>query len=263
MSTSLPLPFPVAEPRIRFLVGGVQKGGTSALAAYLSLHPEISLPIGKEAHVFDSPEFDDRWLPAEVDAWSADKWEPSHESRMVGDATPLTIAHPHMVSRVARYNPAMRWIVLLRDPVERAISHYHMIRAWGHEHRSLFGAVLAEPVRLWRGSGDWSMDSPARFHSYVARGRYARQLTVLLDQFPRRQVLLLRSIDLALQPAATATAALAFLGLQPFDDPPSFGRVFEGRYQAPPWWSPGRALLKFRLRGEKAALRRQFGIDLG
>ena len=48
-----------AEPLVRFLVGGVQKAGTSALAQYLGLHPRLRLPTGKEAHVFDAPDFDD------------------------------------------------------------------------------------------------------------------------------------------------------------------------------------------------------------
>ena len=46
-------------PRVRFLIGGVQKAGTTALASYLATHPGLRLPAGKEAHVFDAPDFDD------------------------------------------------------------------------------------------------------------------------------------------------------------------------------------------------------------
>ena len=56
------------EPRIAFVVGGVQKAGTSALAQYLRASPGLRLPTDKEAHVFDAPDFDEAWSAAEVDA---------------------------------------------------------------------------------------------------------------------------------------------------------------------------------------------------
>lgn len=251
-----------SSPRIAFIVGGVQKGGTTALARYLAAHPGVDLPAGKEAHVFDDPGYLDAWTAAEVDARFAGQWDAPAGDRLRGDATPITIAHERLVLRVARYNPAMRWIVLLRDPVQRAVSHYHMVRGWGGEPRSLFWAVLSEPWRLRRDADALAHGSPARYWSYVSRGRYARQLDLLFRHFPREQVLLLRSRDLAEHPAQSMGRVLGFLGLPPFPQPPSFAPVFEGRYRPLPWWSPGGWLLRLRLAGEKAALRRRHGIDL-
>ena len=54
-------------PRVRFVVGGVQKGGTTALASFLGRCPQVVLPAGKEAHVFDAPDFDEGWDVAAVD----------------------------------------------------------------------------------------------------------------------------------------------------------------------------------------------------
>ena len=51
----------VPAPRVRFVIGGVQKVGTTALATFLGAHPGVALPDGKEAHLFDAPEFDDAW----------------------------------------------------------------------------------------------------------------------------------------------------------------------------------------------------------
>ena len=110
------------EPRIRFLLGGVQKAGTSALARYLSTHPRLRLPIDKEAHVFDAPDFDEGWTPEQVDRRYADRFDDAGAGAIHGDATPFYVMHPRVVARIARYNPGMRWIVLLRDPVERARS---------------------------------------------------------------------------------------------------------------------------------------------
>lgn len=252
----------VVPPRIAFIIGGVQKGGTTALASYLAAHPGVELPAGKEAHVFDDPAYDDGWTAAEVDARFAAHWSEPPAGRVCGDATPITMAHARLVQRAARYNPAMRWIVLLRDPVERAVSHYHMIRGWGAEPHSLFRAILAEPFRLRRDADAWAPGSPARYWSYVARGRYARQLDHLFRHFSREQVLLLRSRDLAARPAETMALVLAFLGLPPYPRPPTFAPQFQGGYPPLPWWSPGGCLLRLRLAGEKRALRRRHGIDL-
>ena len=250
------------EPRIGFLIGGVQKAGTSALARYLSAHPGIALAARKEAHVFDAPDFDDGWTSQQVDARFAARLGPVGAARLLGDATPLTVFHPTLVARVARYNPAMRWVLLLRDPVERAISHYFMERARGAEPRTLLGAVLAEPARLRAHQHDFAAGSPLRKWSYVARGRYARQLDSVLTHFPRQQLLLLRSQDLAADPHATTSRVLGFLGLPGLDAVAALGRVFEGNYRAPGPLSPGRLLLRWRLRGEVAALKARHAIDL-
>lgn len=253
----------MAEPRLRFLIGGVQKGGTTALAEYLAAHAAIQLPARKEAHVFDAPDFDDGWSVADIDRRFDEALGPSREGVLCGDATPITVFHPTLVARVARYNPGMRWIVLLRDPVDRAISHYFMERARGNEPFGLLRAVLAERRRCRGHEDDWSFGSPLRTWTYAARGRYAAQLRTLHAAFPSDQLLLLRSRDLAADPAATVARALAFLGLPPMPVDAAFPRVFEGRYAPPPPWSPGRLALRWILRHERARLRDGFGVDLG
>lgn len=250
------------EPRVGFLIGGVQKGGTTALARYLCLHPGIALPECKEAHVFDAPDFDESWTPVKVDARFAPHFAGVTEGRLCGDATPLTMFHPTLVARVARYNPTMRWVLLLRDPVERAISHYFMEHSRGTEPRSLLMALMAEPWRLRGHRDDWANDSPLRAWSYVARGRYVRQLDTLFAQFPRGQVLLLRSQDLATATDAILGTVVDFLGLPPMPRPLDLPRVFEGGYPPPPRLSPTRLFLHAALRGEVEALRDKYGVDL-
>ena len=273
------------EPAIRFLIGGVQKCGTTALAAALARHPGLSLPDrkpgqppgsvpvawAKEAHVFDGPDFDEAWTPADIDREFALRFSSFGDGRLQGDATPLSVYHPRVVERVARYHPAMRWIVLLRDPVERAISHYFMERARGNERRSLLRAVLAEPARLRGSFASFSREAAWRRASYVDRGRYHRQLAVLLARFPRDQVLLLRSRDLSEAPDAVLPRVFAFLGVDANAvadggpegrGQPPVERVFEGDYRSPGALSPGRLLLGWRLRGEVDALRDAYGVDL-
>ena len=219
----------MAKPRVTFLIGGVQKGGTTALASFLARHPMLELPAKKEAHVFDSPEFDNNWSPEQVDQRYDGCFQRS-EGVLHGDATPIYLFHPILVRRIAAYNPRMKWIVILRHPVERALSQYHMERSRGLETWPLLPALLLERWRLRGHENDFSPDSPLRLHSYCARSDYARQLNVLFSHFPERQVLLLRNEQLALQPDETLEKVCQFLGVESMATDLEYPRVFENNY---------------------------------
>jgi hypothetical protein len=222
----------MSTPLVRFVIGGAQKGGTTALATFLGRHPGVSLPDGKEAHVFDMPDFDDAWDVAAVNRCYAGCFSDA-AAALHGDATPIYLLHPRFISRIHRYNPDMRWIVLLRHPVERALSQYHMERGRGLEHLPLWLALLAERWRLAGHRDDFSRDSPLRHHSYRLRGDYATQLDVLYSLFPAQQVLLLRSNELLHEPAATMSRVQGFLGLPAMAAADDHARIFEGAY--PRW----------------------------
>lgn len=233
------------KPRVGFVIGGAQKAGTTALAHYLARHPQVALPAGKEAHVFDAPDFDERWGVAEVDARYAPHFaDAPHfaapdggEGRLFGDATPIYMLHPAFVRRIHRYNPAMRWIVLLRDPVDRALSQYHMERARGDETLPWWLALALERLRLAGHRDDFSPGSPLRHHSYRLRGDYAPQLALLRDTFGAQRVLVLDNAALRSDPAGTARAVQRFLGVpEAVGGHQDYPRVFEGRYQR---WSEG------------------------
>lgn len=219
-----------AEPLVGFVIGGVQKAGTTALSRYLARHPALSLPRGKEAHVFDSPDFDDAWTPKQIDGCYAPLFDAAPAGALHGDATPFYLFEPKIVVRIARYNPAMRWIVLLRDPIDRALSHYHMERARGNEPLPLWLALLMEPWRLHGHKHDFARGSALRRYSYRARGDYARQLEILHAHFPREQVLLLRSEALMREPHAAVASICDFLGVARLPADTQYDRVFVGDY---------------------------------
>lgn len=248
------------DPLVRFVIGGVQKAGTSALAHYLRAHPQLCLPAGKEAHVFDAADFDEAWMSAEVDLRYSAQFGACAPDALHGDATPFYLVHPRVVDRIARYNPAMRWIVLLRDPVERALSQFHMERKRGKEHWPLWPALLLEPWRLHGHAHDLARNSPLRRHGYRLRGDYARQLDALYASFPREQVLLLSNRELRDDPTSTLRKACEFLGVEPPLGALQAQTVFAGGY-AP--LSPNGAsarLLRWLMRRELREMRDRYGI---
>ncbi|MBS0460065.1 MAG: sulfotransferase domain-containing protein [Proteobacteria bacterium] len=253
------------EPRIAFLIGGVQKAGTSALAQYLSAHPQLRLPYNKEAHVFDAEDFDDGADTAAIDArfaplFTADAGTADTAATLHGDATPISLFLPQCLPRITRYNPALRWIVLLREPAERALSHYRMERARGWEHWPLWPAMLLERWRLRLDRDPLATDSHHRRHSYRARGDYAQQLDRLYAQFPSQHVLLLRSEQLRTQPATCVAQVCAFLGVPAPPANIDYAPVFVSNTPPPARNSLTMRLLRWLLRRERRALRERYGI---
>ncbi|WP_162301386.1 sulfotransferase family protein [Cognatilysobacter segetis] len=247
------------KPRVDFVIGGAQKAGTTALARYLSRHPDVALPARKEAHVFDAPDFDDDWGVAEVDARYAPHFPEAGGHALLGDATPIYMLHPRLIRRIARYNPSMRWIVLLRDPVDRAISQYHMERRRHLETWPLPAALALEPLRLAGHADDFSDASPLRTKSYLRRGRYADQLDAIHSCFPTTQVLVLLSDDLRCDPASVIARVCTFLEIPQPPEPPVPERVHEGAYAPPGAFVRG--LARLLLWQPSRRLRQRYGIS--
>ncbi len=200
--------------RVDFLVGGTQKGGTTALAYFLGQHPEICLPTQKEAHFFDAADFPADHTP-EASGESYRKLFPAEwQGRLCGDATPVYMFLPEVARRVWRYNPAMKWIVLLRDPVERAVSHYRMERARGNEPLTFDEAIAAENKRLCKDRDNRAWNSSVRLHSYVERGLYTRQIRRVRRWFGKGAVLVLTTGELRHRHEETLRRIYEFLGVQ-------------------------------------------------
>ena len=241
------------RPKLDFLIAGAQKSGTTALAHFLSQHPDIAM-AQEEGHLFDSPDYSPTWTPAEIDQRYRRRFEPTDEASLHGESTPIYLFLADVPGELARYNPDLLVIVALRDPVERAISHYAMERARGREHLPLWLALLAEPFRLRRCRNPRGRESAARRHSYRSRGLYSRQLLNLYDAFPRGRVLVLRTEDLLADHDGVLERTFTFLGVRrDVRIPPEI--VFAGepgtrRYRILRW------LLRVSLLVESARLRR-------
>jgi hypothetical protein len=196
-----------AGPKVAFIIAGVQKAGTTALFDYLGEEPGLSLSAEKEVHFFDDEARD--WTAPDYGAYHA-QFAPD-DGRLRGEATPIYLYWPRSLERIGAYNPAMRLIVMLRDPVDRAWSHWKMEYARGVETRPFAWCIREGRQRLFNAeAGPWGFD---REMSYVERGFYGEQLERLFGLFPRDQVLILKCADLRADPGAVLRQVRAFLGL--------------------------------------------------
>ncbi|MEO8487035.1 MAG: sulfotransferase domain-containing protein [Betaproteobacteria bacterium] len=212
-------------PRVDVVIGGAQKAGTTALDKALRAHPAMRMPSMKEPHFFDNDVLFANGVP-DFDTYHA-MWREGLGTRLCCDSTPSYLWWPSAPQRLRDYNHALRWVILLRDPAERAYSHWNMVRNNGFEALPFADALDAEVSRLAAGL------RRDRFrHSYVSRGFYARQLARLFTLFPRDQVLVLRSDQLRKDFAATVATVVEFLGLEPFETIEPI-TAHQGNYAAP------------------------------
>lgn len=195
-----------ARPLVDFIIAGVQKGGTTALFDYLGDHPALALSKVKEVHFFDDETQD--WSDPDYGAYHA-QFDGAAEGALKGEATPIYVYWPNALERIRAYNPAARLIILLRDPVERAFSHWRMEAGRGVETHSFGWCVREGRQRLFRAE-PWGVH---REFSYVERGYYGEQMERLFGLFPREQVLVLRSDALDADPNGTLAAISRFLGV--------------------------------------------------
>jgi hypothetical protein len=193
-----------------FLCLGTQRGGTTFLQRLLERHPLVCLPDCKEVHYFSLH-------AAESTAWYASHYKNARPDQLCGDITPYYLFHPAAAKRISTLLPKAKLIVLLRDPVERALSQYFHSMQLGLEHLSLEEALAAEPSRLL--GAEAVLNEPGgrhrshQEHSYVSRSRYGSQLSRYEALYPQRQILLLRSEDLFRQPRKIWQQLEKFLGL--------------------------------------------------
>lgn len=211
-----------------FLIIGAQKCGTTSLYCYLAEHPQIVTVPHKEVHFFDLNY--ERGL-----AWYDACFPPSDRpDSIAGEASPYYLFHPQVPARVYRHFREIKLIVLLRNPVERAISQYYHEVKLGFENLSLEEAIACEPQRL-HGEVEKLSTDPAYYsynhqhYTYLSRGCYLEQLQRWQTYFPPEQFLILKTEDLYVNPKKTLAQVLDFLKL-PEIDLPTYPSYNSGSY---------------------------------
>jgi hypothetical protein len=182
-----------------FIIGGAMRAGTSSLNAYLREHPEISVSRPKEVHFFDQNY-------GQGLEWYRQHF-PHRSGIAIGEATPDYLYHQKAPQRIAETLPQVRVLLMLRDPVDRAYSHYWHNRSVGKEQLPFEEALRVERHRL-----EGSLKDRVTF-SYVDRGRYSAQIERLFGHIDPGRVLIQTFDDLQSNPELLYRRTCKFLGV--------------------------------------------------
>ncbi|HXR28919.1 MAG TPA: sulfotransferase [Solirubrobacteraceae bacterium] len=263
-----------------FIVIGAQKAGTTSLFQYLRQHPEIALPEGKEVPYFSHDSLYERGFSAYMGrlvenanreaADPARRWGTVTPQYMVGGVYQPAAGAPErdgygvrtVPERIRETLPDVRLVAILRDPVQRALSHHRMSATIGRERRSfdeaidqMLGAEALQDARI----------HPQESTGYVAWGEYGRILAGYYEVFPSEQILVVFTEELEREPAQLLSRIQAFIGVDPDFQAPNLGerylvgRVERGFSWGSPssWMSPSSPLSP---QGMQRALRRSSSV---
>ena len=187
-----------------FVVIGAMKAGTTSLHEYLSLHPELSMPLaGKELNFFND---DEKW--SEGRDWYRRQFDRNASKK--GEVSPNYSMYPASRSVPERMHsllPEARLIYILRDPIERLLSHVRHQWIDGRETREI-DEILA--------------DTDDRWH-YVGYGRYHEQLSRFLPFYNPERILIVTLESLAADPRSVMRRIFEFLEVDAGFESDAFG----------------------------------------
>lgn len=238
----------VVKRRIDFVVAGTIKGGTTTLDTYLRRHPQIGMARIKEARFFDKDEF---FKEAKPDYRSyhgqyAEVWL----KKLLGDATPNYMYWPPTPERLYQYNPEMKIIISLRNPVSRAYSHWNM-----HQQNKTDLRPFNEAIREELSTGLRVRPK----NVYVHRGFYSEQLERIWQFFPRERTFIFRSDELKQNHVELLNRICVFLNVHGAKDVPLL--EYHKRTYASPIDEPDKKLLQEIYAPEIKKLEQMLGWD--
>ena len=206
-----------------WIVVGAQRSGTSSLYEYLVAHPQVRRAATEEIHYFDNNYHRGKaWYRGHFAMRTSGRFLADNERRQpaTGEATPYYLAHPLALERIAKDLPKVKILIVLRNPVDRAYSHFNHERNLGREPLSSFEEALdREPGRLQGEVERIVAEEPLYYSyahqnfSYVARGHYAEQISRVFGLFPRENVMVMSSERLTKEPDQVYAEILDFIGL--------------------------------------------------
>ena len=211
-----------------FLIIGAMKSGTTSLFHYMKQHPSIVMPQHKESHYFDF----------HYDKISIDSYISSFPLRsnsiLSGEATPRYIFHPLVAQRVYSVFPKIKIIIILRNPTDRAYSHYNMCLRNKKEHKTF--DYLIKQERAWMEKNSWEnyvvkqKTLGRKRILFLSRGHYLKQIKNWLKWFSINQIHILYSEDLLKNHIVELNKLTHFLKIDPFDDSIKKHNLFKGNY---------------------------------
>lgn len=190
--------------KVDFLIIGTQKGGTSALDHYLRQHPHICMGKEKELHFFDNDAFFSN-TPVDYSIFE-NQFVFSDTTIIAGESTPIYMYWKPCLERIYNYNKHIKLIIILRNPIQRAYSHWNMEVRRNAETESFSYCIKNEAARLQQ-----VYPMQHRVYSYIDRGFYSHQIEQLLRYFPASQLCFIKYEDFKKRQEKTLHTIFDFL----------------------------------------------------
>ena len=210
-----------------FIIIGAQRCGTTSLYDYLSHHPQIIPSPVKELFYFDDYytrpiEWYKSFFPTEKEREKLER--DLVASVITGEASPSYFFHPYAAKRIKETLPDVKLILVLRDPIERAYSHYNHIKRLNREPLSFEEALEKELERITPDVEKLAKDENykadlRRDYSYLTRGYYAKQLKEWFKHFPKEQLLIVQSEEFYRETPKVYNEIVEYLGLNSYTLP--------------------------------------------
>ena len=197
-----------------FIIGGTAAGGTSFLSAILVQHPQIYLPkeMRPEPHYFYKSWEYEKGLNYYLSRWFDDV---PQSAIAVGERSSSYFFGGEIVAkRIKEVYPNMKFILTLRNPIERTWANYRYTALQGLESLSFEDALKNEERRIREQSGEWAEIQP---YNYTGRGLYAKQIHSFLKFFSAENILFIKSELLSKQTEFELKKIYKFLKLTDID----------------------------------------------
>ena len=192
---------------IGFIICGTQKGGTTALDYYFRLHHEVCMAIKKEVHFFD----DDKYFSKNrIEYKDYHKYfNPKLNHKIIGESTPIYMFWENAMQRIYNYNPNIKLLIILRNPIDRAFSNWNMEKQRKREKRTFWESIQDEISSI-------DKNEQNRTFSYLKRGFYSSQIKNILKLFKKDQLLCIKNEMLKNRPGITLDQISDFLNITKF-----------------------------------------------
>ena len=219
------------DKRPNFFVVGAPKSATSSLYAYMAQHPDIFVTEIKESHFFSYPEVQDAYYKRDYITTEADYlalYRGRTHQKAAGDFSPSYLFFNHAAQRIKNFQADAKIIMILRNPIKRAISHYLMDRRLGYQTLPLdrFFERTEENRRF--------------FDQYINIGRYSSQVQKYYDVFGVDRVMVFIYEEFIAEKEACLKRIFQFVEVDPLFNP-DFAQVHNA-YRMP----RSRLVQKFR-----------------
>ncbi len=208
-----------------FQIIGFPKCGTTSLFEYLLKHPVVYAPKGKEIDYFDRLYSKGiNWyrvgFPSVIQKFYVNTI--LKQPFLTGEATPRYLDSPHALKRIKKTIPNAKFIILMRNPIDRAFSHYNMNIGSDYEYRTFEDAIKHEVKRIEgryekmkkdENYYSWDYD----LYGYLEHGKYVEKIRPWFDNFPKEQFLIIQTEKFKQDPSKIYNQTLKFLGLSPLE----------------------------------------------